>query len=360
MTRRVVFVLAILLIAASCAAALEYQAVPLSPLDGYAGSLARGISPNGLIVGSSSLGPGAYWTQPQRACYWDASGVHELPMLPGRQNSTAYAANSAGVIVGSVDGGLPSGSACYWDAGGIHDLDSLFPEHKLNKAVDIDERGHILLSGRTPEGLITSFIWDGVTLAQLPYASFEEQWASGSMNSQDQAVGEKSSSQGQLWDNGVVTDLQGLPDYPKTMPFDINELGDIVGCARSSYLYKPVLWTGGNVVELGVGLGYDYGVGCGINNGGLVAGCLYGGSRPYERACFWDADGIHGLPLLEGTSYSTARWVNDAGWIVGMCDDGSLYTTGTPHACLWTPVPEPSGALYLLAGLVVPLVLRRR
>jgi probable HAF family extracellular repeat protein len=76
--------------------------------------------------------------------------------------------------------------------------------------------------------------------------------------------------------NGIVQ-LPGLPDRPRTIARDINDLGDVVGTANAGGvdLGHAVLWTNGVVRDLGtLGTG-SYSDGWAVNNNRQVVGSAY-------------------------------------------------------------------------------------
>ena len=76
--------------------------------------------------------------------------------------------------------------------------------------------------------------------------------------------------------NGMVQ-LPGLPDRPRAIARDLNDLGDVVGTANAGLvdLGHAVLWTNGVVRDLGtLGTG-SYSDGWAVNNNRQVVGSAY-------------------------------------------------------------------------------------
>ena len=87
--------------------------------------------------------------------------------------------------------------------------------------------------------------------------------------------------------DGIVQ-LPGLPDRPRTIARDINDLGDVVGTANAGGvdLGHAVLWTNGVVRDLGtLGTG-SYSDGWAVNNNGQVVGSSYTNGASF---------GVHGF-----------------------------------------------------------------
>ncbi len=59
---------------------------------------AFGINSAGLVVGAADATPGSPYGYPNTACYWDAAGIHAIPV--GGTGSQAYGVNDPGQVVG--------------------------------------------------------------------------------------------------------------------------------------------------------------------------------------------------------------------------------------------------------------------
>ena len=133
-------------------------------------------------------------------------------------------------------------------------------------------------------------------------------------------------------DASGLTALPGLPDRPRTVARDINEVGDIVGSANAGGVDvgHAVLWRGGLVQDLGtLGTG-AYSEAWGINNLGQVVGYsgTAGGGFPYHAFLYTPSAGMIDLTPTSDTGYATD--INDAGEVTG-------YKTalGGYHAFRW-------------------------
>lgn len=160
----------------------------------------RAINRYGVIVGDANT-----WSAPRLACYWDASGIHDLSTMgvtgtdssacgindngvivgqfsvpglgfshafkwlngvmtdlsPGLTNYTlATAVNNTGLIVGTY-----SSFACYWDASGLHMLDHLagwksYPD-------DINSQGIIVGRAWLTSDVYHACLWDSKGIHDL-------------------------------------------------------------------------------------------------------------------------------------------------------------------------------------------------
>src|SRR5262245_56487147 len=152
----------------------------------------------------------------------------------------------------------------------------------------------------------------------------------------------------------AVTDLGALGDNG-TSAADLNQSGQVVGTAYTGdHLGRAVLWENGTMIDLGT-LGGNVSSAAGINDLGQVVGTSFlpdGATRhaflvnPQGGVWFQDSD-LDGrndfmidLGVLNGSFYSEATDVNNAGQVVGESDG---------HAFLWdaangmTDLGTPSG-----------------
>lgn len=132
-------------------------------------------------------------------------------------------------------------------------------------------------------------------------------------------------------DSGMAV-LPGLVGRPRTIARDVNDLGQIVGTANAGGvdLGHAVLWTGGEVLDLGtLGQG-DYSEGWGINNNGQVVGYSYtnGGSLGVHGFLYAEKVGMVDLTPSSDTGY--AFDINDAGQVTGYKTAAGGY-----HAFRW-------------------------
>jgi probable HAF family extracellular repeat protein len=115
-----------------------------------ANSEADGINDLGWVVGSSGNHSGV-----THATLWKGKKATDLGTLTGNE-STALAVNNGGQIVGFALSSDFQAHAVIWECGKIIDLQALiapFDGSTLEKAVAINDRGVILVSTGTPDGL---------------------------------------------------------------------------------------------------------------------------------------------------------------------------------------------------------------
>jgi probable HAF family extracellular repeat protein len=132
----------------------------------------------------------------------------------------------------------------------------------------------------------------------------------------------------------------------------INESGQVVGTSGG----RAVMWENGIKRDLGIPAGFTSARAEGINNFGHVVGyaMVQVGTTWNLRAFLWTPQ--LGLQLLPGSTYSTARAINDAGVIVGYAKGAD----GKGSGAVWvngalTLLPNGAGEAYDVnsAGQVV-------
>lgn len=121
--------------------------------------------------------------------------------------------------------------------------------------------------------------------------------------------------------NGTVTDLGALFPTGSTEPFDMNDLGHVVGCSDVTLgVEHAFVWKNGSMTDL-----HDPSVILGrcstaraINESGVIVGSadFVNNGIQLETATVWDHGTIVNLGTLAGAQ-SYARDINDHGTIVG-------------------------------------------
>ena len=132
--------------------------------------------------------------------------------------------------------------------------------------------------------------------------------------------------------NGIVR-LPGLPDRPRAIARDLNDVGQVVGTANAGGvdLGHAVLWTNGIVKDLGtLGTG-SYSEGWAVNNFGQVVGSSYrnGGSFGVHGFLYTQARGM--VDLTPNSDTGSALDINDAGQVTGY----KTAAAGNYHAFRW-------------------------
>ena len=163
-----------------------------------------------------------------------------------------------------------------------------------------------------------------------------------SLNNRGQVVGFSWTTRGCfchafLWEDGAMTDLTPLSEYPTlangkgTSAYDINDRGQIVGAVHiDGVVSGPVLWDNGEIIPLGT-LGGTLGEAYRINNSGQIAGWSYlAGDTSYHAFLYTDGT-MMDLGTFGGTA-SEAKSINDRGQVVGYATTAEDET----HAFLFT------------------------
>jgi len=124
--------------------------------------------------------------------------------------------------------------------------------------------------------------------------------------------------------------LPGLLGRPRTIARDVNDVGQVVGTANAGGvdLGHAVLWSGGQVTDLGTLGNGSYSEGWGLNNNGQVVGSSDGGSS-----------GVHGFLYTPGARMVDLTPASDTGYAFDINDAGQVtgYRTavGGYHAFRW-------------------------
>lgn len=152
------------------------------------------------------------------------------------------------------------------------------------------------------------------------------------INRSGEVVGESTLANGEthafIWKGAELQDLGSLKAHSFSMANGLNNLGEVVGYARSSSKTgqtKAVLWEAdGRAVLLPHLQGSSYSQASDLNDRGDVAGVSG------TRAVIWKQRKATALGTLGG-DYSIALGINNASWVVG----NSLTRAGEVHASLW-------------------------
>lgn len=247
----------------SYGSAFLYYAGTMNNLGTLGGSYAAagGINNLGQVVGISSDANGV-----TNAFLWSNGTMIDIDPIVGGY-SRAGEINDLGQITGFF--AVPSGPdrGFIWQNGDeeLTDLGALFGEPGYTTAFDINNNGQIVgYSGIVGVPEHYPFIWQNGVMTDLGYLSGGSRTAgyARGINDLGQVVG-MSGSSGFIWtEDGGMLDLNDLVDdsaigWRLTHPYDINELGQIVGMGTTpdgkahAFLLTPVpepasivLWTG--------------------------------------------------------------------------------------------------------------------
>lgn len=275
---------------------------------------ANGINDLGHIVGAQFSGSG---TQ-VHAYFFDgvtAVDIHTSTMATIGNFSTALAVNNFGQVVGFASPSAAGNRAAYlWKEGATILLGTL--GGPASSAYDINDTGVVSGSSETPNGNTRAMRWfDG--------------------------NGNNSSDPGemvQLPDMGLSSAANAINDLNQTAGFVLN----------SAFKRQPVIWNNPSAfVSLPLLAGADDGEVFGINNQGDAVG-----DTMFETATLWQGGQAYNLNHLiapgSGYTLTSARSINDRGWIAGTAFKPGIHARGY----LLIPVPEPA-TFWLLATLVV-------
>lgn len=286
------------------------------------------INNSGVVVGSVALQTGT-----TSAFTWSAaSGLNYLTSLVAGTSARANAINDSGQVVG-----YSGGFATLWQDGQPEDLGTL-GDVGTREAYAINNAGQVVgMSGLLP------FLWSRATGIQ----GLSALSGSSSVRAINDAGVIAGTSNGKpcVYSPGAGLTYITTP-FISVVVKDINDSGQVLLKAPSTIIGPSSVWQDGQLSILPTLPGYDIPVGNDINNRGQVVGTCgkQGGLQP---VCWSEADGIQALPALAGSrDYPYA--VNDHCVIAGC---GWDLATDTRHLLIWTPVPEPSSILALVAGL---------
>jgi probable HAF family extracellular repeat protein len=229
---------------------------------------------------------------------FENGALTDLGVLPGGYNSYVAWISGNGTVVGASENGVidplngyPEIRAVLWKDGRIIDLGTL-PGGNESFAFGVNNRGQIAGFSFDASNLIRAVRW-----------------------TEDQGIQD-------LGTLGACCAIAGT----------INERGQISGesglcdtCNQDAFL-----WEHGHMYRI-AGFGGPITAHADLNNRGQVVGQsdLPGGANAH--AFLWDKkNGMTDLGTLPGGNGSGARWINDAGDIVGFSQNGQIV-----HAVLW-------------------------
>jgi probable HAF family extracellular repeat protein len=201
---------------------------------------------------------------------------------------------------------------------------------------DINSRGQAVGSAALGTGdNERAILWQDGTLSDLGALPDYPLSAAAGINERGQIVGSATDgvrSRAVLWADGAVTDLTP-PGWAWCVAGDINNRGDIVGtCARPAGFNVAVLWRDSVLTELGVLPGSNESVATAINDAGVVIGSVRTTSEDRSTAFRWVAGTMTALPVPPGTASTQAFDINAAGTIVGMAAGPS---GASPQPVVW-------------------------
>lgn len=299
------------------------------------------------------------------------------------------AINNQGQIVGTMEMADGTEHAFVWQQGHVTDLG-------LGWGQGINDLGQVTFYSGTNNNCEAT-IWQGGVVSAIPGAD-PGSCNSLAINNEGQVIGATTGGQGWIWQDGNFTYLGTMGGAVGSTPLALNNVGQVIGYTVKSdgHTGAPFIWQDGEMSSIpGIPSADSLNA---VSDSGVIAGSdwnYYEGSA-WTEACIWqngtrtflgtlanprdwwqisvatdisnhgqavgwsntdDADGricafvwqdgvMMDLGTLGGEN-SRANAINDDGWIVGWAQTAE----GEVHGVLWTPVPEPSSMLCILAGL---------
>jgi uncharacterized membrane protein len=239
----------------------KLKALPL--LSGWPGAFGFGINDRDQVVGTANKmdSNGNYL---QTAVLWDHGQPVNLGTLQPDWNSVAFDVNISGVVVGlSAPVNATFNTPIVWYGGTMQVL-PLLPGFKGGLAYQINALG--VIAGR--QGSDTSLIpciwyWNGTGYTAVNLGSLGGDYGEAfSINNRNQTVGYSfypldNNFSGFLWDS--KHGLQALPLLPQdtdALPYNINDLGQIVGdsfafdSSGNFVSQRSAIWEKGTVTDL--------------------------------------------------------------------------------------------------------------
>lgn len=342
---------------------IRYKIIDLGNFPGNDSSRAQGINAAGDVVGNASIDGS------QHAFLYKNGVLKDLGTFGG-QRSYAFDINDAGQIVGSTTTAAGVPYAYRYQNGAITNLGK-FDAYRINNS------GQVIgtfLFGTQPTRWHSVVYKDG-QLIDLGTLGGNSAWVYG-INDQGDIVGQSGTGtfnerdseiyRGFVYRDGQMTPLGTLGGYD-SLARDINNLGQISGWAKITTAFRPDFDTHPFLLNAVGDVMKDLDtVGCcttdavAINNLGQIVGYsdhLPGGDPHaflYQNGQIGDLNFL--IDPASGWLLRGATDINDSGQIVGY----GRSPSGSEHAFLLTPVPEPAAALHLVVAAAGLLSRRRR
>ncbi|RJP42926.1 MAG: hypothetical protein C4547_00075 [Phycisphaerales bacterium] len=155
------------------------------------------------------------------------------------------------------------------------------------------------------------------------------------------------------WENGVITSLPLLPNHTEGSALGINAAGVVVGVSAGGFEAAPVRWSGGAVAELPALEGFTITAPLAINTSGMICGValdLFGGA---SRGVVWTNGNIADVGLPPQFSDLIARDVNDSGVVACIAESEGQTAAFTWRDGRFTRLPDLAGAAGYEAELAI-------
>lgn len=206
-------------------------------------------------------------------------------------------------------------------------------------SVDVNELG--VATGKS-RGIIDGLSVDVVVLwgadgkvVQIDFIGQENYTAGRAINNVGHIVGQLNTLGPSLWANTQRTQLLGLDNtFIPGFANDIDDDNLIVGCIRKKVGetndYLPTFWHNSQTAQLIPGAATDT-PGCAnaINNFSHITGSAT--INGITHAVIWRDNFMVELAIPQGFSSCEGKEINDAGWVVGSCQNSQ----GDPQPVLW-------------------------
>ena len=338
-------------------AVVQYTVTDLGTLGGT--TRPYRINSNGQVVGFSFVPAGF-----THAFLWDHGVMSDLGTLGG-DGSGATGINDAGDVVGysRISTSNNTLRAFLWHNSSMTDLGTLTSPTGLDyRAYGISSSGQVVGHAYTVGAYDYAFSWEGGVMKKVP-ALGESYSIARDISSNGVIVGDAylsdyaTYSRAFIWVAGQVTSL-GTLGGSYSLAYGVNDFSQVVGEASlPNGDMHAFLWADGAMTDLGT-LGASSSTANDINGIGQVVGYARIPSGA-THAFLWQNGQISDLndllPTGSGWVLTSARGINDQGWIVG---SGS-YLGGPEQGFLLTPEPATL-SLLTLGGLGMWLRRRRR
>jgi probable HAF family extracellular repeat protein len=130
-----------------------------------------------------------------------------------------------------------------------------------------------------------------------------------------------------LYTDGQITNLGNLPGFRVTVPHGINNSAQVVGFSFSnSYSNeRAFLYSDGQMTDLGTLSGFRDSIAYNINDSGQIVGSSYNERYRIGHAFLYSDGQMRDLGTLPGYSYSEAREINNSGQIIGSSYNNSNW-----------------------------------